>query len=126
MQLLSEIWFGSAEYTNVVKQMEEYILYGGVYGSNDNRIVVQQQKNGGSLKYELSKIFLPYEKIKFYYPILEKHRRLTPIMEVRRWGRLLFCGHAKREIKELKYDRSISSDTAKRTKELLQNIGLQD
>ena len=39
-ELLSEVWFGNAENTEITKQMEEYILRGGVYGTNTNRIAV--------------------------------------------------------------------------------------
>lgn len=62
--------------------------------------------------------------IKFHYPILQKHRWLTPIMEVRRWGKLIFCGHLKRTVKELKYNSTISEDAAAEAKTLLKNVGL--
>lgn len=123
-ELLAEIWFGNAEHTEITKQMEEYILRGGVYGTSTNRIAVQQQKKGGKVKYALSKIFIPYEVIKFHYPILQKHKWLTPIMEVRRWGKLIFCGHLKRTVKELKYNSTISGDAAVEMRTLLKNIGL--
>lgn len=123
-ELLAEIWFGNAEHTEITKQMENYILRGGVYGTNANRIAVQQQKKGGKMKYALSKIFIPYDVIKFHYPILQKHKWLTPIMEVRRWGKLVFCGHLKRTVKELKYNSTISEDAAAETRTLLKNVGL--
>lgn len=123
-ELLSEVWFGNAEHTEITREMEEYILRGGVYGTTTNRVAVQQQKQGGKLKYALSKIFIPYDIIKFHYPILQKHRWLTPIMEVRRWGKLIFCGHLKRTVKELKYNNTISEDDAAEAKTLLKNVGL--
>lgn len=123
-ELLAEIWFGNAGYTKTTKQMEDYILRGGVYGTNTNRIAVQQQKNGGKVKYALSKIFIPYEEIKFHYPILQKHKWLTPIMEVRRWGKLIFCGHLKRTAKELKYNNTVSEDVASEMRAMLKDIGL--
>ena len=58
------------------------------------------------------------------YPILQKHRFLTPIMEVRRWGKLIFCGHLKRTAKELEYNRHISAETASEMRKLLKNVGL--
>ena len=76
------------------------------------------------MKYAFSKIFIPYDIIKFHYPILQKHRWLTPIMEVRRWGKLIFCGHLKRIVKELKYNNTISEDDAAEAKTLLKNVGL--
>ena len=104
--------------------MEEYILRGGVYGNNTNRIMVQQQKKGGRIKYALSKIFIPYDVLKFHYPILQKHRWLTPFMEVRRWCKLIFCGHLKRTTKELKYNSSVSNDEATNVQKFLSDIGL--
>ena len=121
---LSRIWFSNEQYDIISQQMEDYILLGGVYGSSENRITVQQQKKGGRFKYALSKIFIPYDVIKFQYPILQKHRWLTPFMEVRRWFKLVFCGHAKRTFNELKYNQTISSDKADATKKFLENIGL--
>ena len=121
---LSRIWFSNEPYDYISQQMEDYILRGGMYGNNENRITVQQQKKGGRIKYALSKIFIPYDVIKFHYPILQKHKWLTPFMEVRRWFKLIFCGHAKRTINELKYNQTISADKADVTKNFLENIGL--
>lgn len=114
-ELLSEIWFGDGEYTETAKQTEDYILRGGVYGTNANRIAVQQQQKGGRVKYALSKVFVSYDILKFHYPILQKHRFLTPVMEVRRWGKLIFCGHLKRTVKELKFNENISKEEALQT-----------
>lgn len=123
-RLLSRVWLDKAEHTEITRQMEQYILSGGVYGTSKNRITVQQQKKGGRLKYALSKIFIPYDVIKFHYPILQKHRWLTPIMEVRRWFKLAFCGHAKRVMSELRYNQSVSSTEAENTQRFLKDIGL--
>ncbi len=121
---LSKVWFDGDKQTDVTREFEHYIFRGGVYGTNTNRIAIQRQKHGGKFKYVFSRIFIPYEEIKFYYPILQKHKWLTPIMEVRRWGKLIFCGHLKRTVKELKYNNTISDDAAAETRTLLKNIGL--
>lgn len=121
---LSRIWFEGEERDPVSEQMEAYILCGGTYGTTENMITVQQQKKGGRLNYAVSKIFLPYEKLVFHYPVLQKHRWLMPAMEVRRWGKLLFCGHAKRVTKELVYNQKISKSTAEDTQNFLTSIGL--
>ncbi len=123
-RLLSRVWFENEEHTETTQQMEQFILRGGIYGTNDNRIVIQQQKKGGRFKYALSKIFIPYDVIKFHYPVLQKYKWLTPIMEIRRWFKLAFCGHAKRVIKELKYNNNIQQEEAERIQVLLNNIGL--
>lgn len=121
---LSRVWFGGDEHDSVSQQMEDYILRGGVYGNNKNRIIVQQQKKGGRIKYALSRIFIPYDVIKFHYPVLQKHRWLTPFMEVRRWCKLIFCGRLKQSTMELTYNTSISDADAADTRKFLNDIGL--
>lgn len=121
---LSRIWFEHEEYDFISKQVEDYILRGGVYGNTENRVVMQQLKRGGRIKYALSKIFLPYDVIKFHYPILQKQRWLTPVMEVRRWCKLIFCGHLKRTVKEIHYNNCVSNDEAVGAKKFLESIGL--
>ena len=117
-------WFENGSMDSVARQLEEYILHGGVYGSHDNHIAVQQQKRGGWLRYLLSKVFLPFEIIKFHYPVLRKHPWLMPVMQVRRWCKLIFCGHVRRVSRQLTYGRRITSEEEKNTKLFLENVGL--
>lgn len=121
---LSRIWFEDEERDTVSTQMENYILTGGVYGTTTNRITVQQQKKGGKIKYALSRIWIPYDAIKFHYPILQKHPWLMPFMQIRRWFKLVFCGHAKRSLNELKYNSEVSASEADNMQKFLENIGL--
>ncbi len=121
---LSGVWFGGMPHDPISLQMEEYILEGGVYGTRKNFVAVQQQKKGGRLKYALSRIFLPYDVIKYYYPILHKHRWLTPCVEVFRWCKLIFCGHLKRSVQELQYNSAIDRSEAEQIKTFLNSIGL--
>lgn len=122
---LSKVWLVGKEPDNLLSQMEKYILYGGVYGNTENRVAVQQQKRGGKFKYAISRIFIPYEEIKFHYPVLHKHKWLTPIMQVRRWLKLLFFGGVKRSVNELKYNSAITKNEANETNILLTKIGLK-
>ena len=45
-QTLSEVWFGGKEPDELSLQMQEFLLHGGVYGSTDNRVALQQKKKG--------------------------------------------------------------------------------
>lgn len=47
-----------------------------------------------------------------------------PLMEVRRWCKLVFCGHLKRVAKEIHHNYSITNNEATNTQDLLKNIGL--
>ena len=104
--------------------MQEYVLTGGVYGNNQNRITLQQTKKGGKFKYAMSRIFLPYDVIKFHYPVLQKHRWLLPFCQVRRWFKLLFCGGAKRSFNELKINQNLSNAEKTKAEELIEKLGL--
>ena len=121
---LSGVWFGDLTHNDISLKMEDYITFGGIYGNDKNRIAIQQQKKGGKLKYALSRIFLSYENLKFHYPILQKHKCLTPFIEVFRWFKLVFCGGARRAVNELKYNSSITQDKATEIKRFLTDIGL--
>lgn len=121
---LSAVWFDEAKHDEMTEQMQSYILFGGVYGTLDNRVAVQQNKRGGKIRYALSRIFIPYDTIKFHYPILVKHRWLTPIMEVRRWFKLLFQGKVKSSLHELNVNRTMSQEQIAGTADLLQKLGL--
>ena len=121
---LSEVWFGDGEPTALTAAMQEFLLSGGVYGSLENRVSVAQGAQGGKKKYLLRRIFLPYGDLCLQYPVLKKHRILTPICEVRRWFRILFGGRARRSMREIRISTSVSEEKIDRTSELMEKIGL--
>lgn len=121
---LSRVWLGGEEADEISLQLQEFLLSGGVYGSSENRVALQQKKKGGRYGYILSRIFIPYEKLKRYYPILEKYRWLAPIMQVRRWFMLLRPEVANMAKNELKTNQSLKKDRADEMGIFLKNIGL--
>ena len=122
---LSEVWFSNVLPDDVSIQMQKYILHGGIYGNLDNRVAVQQKRRGGKVRYIMSRIFLSYDSLKVLYPILQKHCWLMPVMQVRRWFRLLFKGKMKSSLHELNVNKSMSPDKISETAELLTKLGLQ-
>lgn len=125
IESLSSTWFSCTEMTKGIKQLEQYILQGGVYGTLENKIVIQQKIRGGKLQYAWSRIFLPYERMQYDYPILQKYKWLIPVMQVRRWIRILALGRAKRSFKELHYSQKISTTEQDFIREMLEEIGLE-
>ena len=122
---LLNVWFDNAEHTPLTLKMEEHIFEGGIYGNREKRIAFQQNKKGGRLGFVISRLFLPYETLAFYYPILNEKRWLTPFMQVRRWFRLLTRkGVYNRAKKELKVNSSISKDKINEASDFLQELGL--
>lgn len=124
-EVLSEIWFSGAEKDVLSAQFEEFILKGGTYGTLKNHVTVQQRKMKGGFRYALSRIFLPYRKLRFYYPVLEVHKWLTPVFQVIRWCRILFKGGVKRALNELQVNAQISQEEKANTEGLLEYLGLE-
>lgn len=118
-------WFKDEVSDPVTQAFGEFIISGGIIGNKDNYVAVQQQKQGGKTKYAVSRIILSYDDIKFLYPILQKHKWLTPVMQIRRWGDIVFSGRMNRSIDELKINRQMTSEKAKETAHLLEQLGLK-
>ena len=121
---LSNIWFGDGPYDELSLKMQGFILHGGVYGTTDNRVALRQQKKGSRFAYLLSRIFIPYSMLKSYYPILEKHRWLTPFMQIIRWFRILKPNVAKTAKQEIKISHGIEKSEADEMNIFLDKIGL--
>ena len=121
---LTNVWFCGAEHTELTLDMHNYVLSGGVYGTLSNRVSAEQSKRGGKLGYALSRIFLSYDIIKFHYPVLQKHKWLLPVMQVRRWIKLIFKGGFKRGVNELKANNDVSKDKAAQMQSFLEKLGL--
>ena len=121
---LSRVWLGGEKADTLSQRMQEFILHGGTYGSTDNRVALQQRKRGGRIGYLFARVFAPYDKLKGYYPILEKHPWLLPVMQVRRWFMLLRPDVARRAKSELAANSKLESAEADEMCEFLREIGI--
>lgn len=121
---LSEVWLSGGEANALSRQMEDFILDGGVYGTVRNSMAVDQIRMGSKLKYACSKIFLPYDVLKYDYPILQKKPWLTPLYEVKRWKRLISADNGKYAMAYLKTNAKISSTESVSTAEMLKQLGM--
>ena len=121
---LSEMWFSGVEMDVLSQKLERFILDGGVYGTQKSLVAVHQSRKGSKVKYALSRIFLPYQSLKYQYPILQKHRWLTPVYEVVRWCKLLFKGGVKRSLREMQINAQLSPEEIGSTEELIQYLGI--
>jgi len=97
MRAVAAYWFANGAQTPLCLEVERFILSGGSYGTRQNSVKMRRAVHRkGKLSFLLSRIFLPYSTIKYMYPVLQRHRWLTPFFEVRRWFSLLFSKSARR------------------------------
>lgn len=121
---LMNVWFEGKEHSEIMQEMEDYVLQGGVYGTLEQQLAMSQNKKGGKFRHLLSKIFLSYEQMKVYYPSVKKCPILFPFYQVRRWFRILFCGGRKTAMNEIKLNQSISEEKKQAAKRLIEELGL--
>ncbi|MBE5747108.1 MAG: hypothetical protein E7352_02905 [Clostridiales bacterium] len=122
---LSQYWFGEGAGTALTEKLSEYILTGGVYGSTENKVMLQQAKSGGRFKYILSRIWLPYQWLKYSYPSLEGKRWLTFFYQIRRWCSIIFKRKkVKKGLNEMSLSQQIDKRQQEETKKLLQALEL--
>ena len=123
---LSDVWFGDGTHDDTTCRLEQFIVRGGVYGTQDNRISIQQVRLGGKQGYLRSRVWLSYEKMKSRYPSLDGKPALLPLYEAYRWGRLLFCGGVERSVNELRVSSGISEERSEAARLLLSELGLRE
>lgn len=123
-ETLADIWFSGAEADENSQLFQDFVLSGGTYGTLQNRVTVQQEKKGGKLKFAFSRIFLPYDIMKHYFPMLQTHKWLIPVFHFVRWFRLLFCGGVKRSVHELQSTSAVSNEDQTKAHTLLQYLQL--
>ena len=80
---LAERWFGDGREAN--EELARFVISGGAYGSVEAAAKVKRSRHGGRVKYLLTRLFVPYEQLRRYYPMLERHPYLTPVYQVVRW-----------------------------------------
>lgn len=117
-------WFDGAEATEIVNLMEDFILKGGIFGTKENRINIDQNKQGGKSKYYLSRIFIPYDKLKYKYTILQKHKYLLPLMWVVRLFSLISPETRQHAKTELDLQHGISETAEKSANRMLNLLKL--
>jgi len=119
-----DVWFSEAPHTEVTRRIEDYVLSGGVYGTQANHVAVQQERAGNKFHHIITRIFQPYKSLKIKYPILVKHPWLTPVYQVVRWVQMLCNGKLGTYRQELAMIRGLSDERREEISRLLDDVGL--
>lgn len=123
-ETLTGVWFCGTPADETSLKLADYILRGGSYGTVENYVTVHRAQQGTRWGYVWSRVWLRYDVIKFYYPVLQKHAWLTPLYQVVRWFNVAFGGRAASAAYELKRNAALSDDTVQSTQTLLQDLNL--
>ncbi len=121
---LYNVWLENGMHTELTREMEDYILSSGIYGTTENRVAIAQANKGGKLRYVLGRIFLPYSRLILYYPNLKKHPILYPFYQVKRWFRIVFTKDRKNAITEIRLNSSVSEEKTARLHTMCEELSL--
>ena len=121
---LSDIWFLGDEYDELTLCAEKYLLAGGVYGNTKNSIASKQAQMGKG-KYIMSRIWLPYDKLKGYYENLDGRRYLLLFYEIRRWFRIVIKERGKNGVFDLAVGSGISKSELSEVENMLKEFRIK-
>ncbi len=97
---LSRVWFGGESHNDITRDLSDFIMSGGLFGSHKNSNILERKRKKNKLGFYLSRLFVPYDYLKKQYPIIEKRPYLTPLYELKRLWDLAF-GKKREHRKEL-------------------------
>lgn len=122
---LALCWFAEGDLDILGQRAEVFVLRCGTYGAIENSILLAKEKTGGKRGYLLSRIFMPYDSIKYAFPILIKHKWLMPFCQIARWFKLISPKEAKRAARQVKASNTLSDRDLRRMKNLMRDVGLK-
>jgi len=120
---LSEYLFGEGEETELMKEMAEYILGGGLYGSSKRATASEAARTGGGVKAVLHQVFRNRTEYENRYPWLKKYPALLPAAWVLRISKTLKVhkGAVKSWMKRMK---NVDKADVEKQKEMLRKFGV--
>ena len=121
---LSLVWFSGEQEDDLTARLGEYIAAGGIYGTQDNRIVVSQSRRKGKLGYWLGRFFLSREVLRGTYPQLAERPWLYPYYQVKRWLRGLDRKTRGRIAREFQKGQDVSREERSAAEQMLADLGL--
>ena len=122
---LSKCWLENSDYTEKTKALEEFILFGGVYGNTLNAANIKAGKGVGKIKSFIGLVFLPRKNLEVIYPNLKKHKILLPFYQVKRWFKV-FDRQKYNKIKRITDARnSVNSKDSEKIKDMLDFLGFK-
>jgi len=122
---LAEVWFGKGKHSEITRQMESYLLGGGLFGTIENRVAMGQSQRKGKVRYAFRRIFMPYQSLSRYYPGLKKRPILYPLYQFRRWLRILFGKNRDFAVQELMQNADLDQTKVDRASLLRKKLGLE-
>lgn len=125
MDELSCVWFGGKKHTQITEKMARCVVEREKQTQYYSASLFQKARANQPGHWG-SRLIISYDLLKTTYPILEKHRWLTPLFQAVRWLKKLTDGRIGRMIQQHRIKKSIDTTHIAEAKQFLQDIGLCD
>lgn len=128
---LGNYWFGEGEATELLAELEEYIMDSGIYGTKSNHylnIFIENNENSSNkskIKVLKELAFPKYSVMSEMYPILLEKRYLLPVYYIVRILEILLY-RRKGKMRIIKEVVSKKEESIERRKNLYKNMGLKN
>ncbi len=123
---LTDVWLEGKEHSDLTRQMEAYVLSGGVYGTSENGNATGAARKKGKFRYLWSLAFPSYRSMCVIYPSLRKKKVLLPFYYIRRFFAKLFGRDRKRVRSRWKATMGQDPGRIRSVEALLQAVGLNE
>ena len=123
----ADAWLGCHRFgrSKIDASVQKYILNGGMYGTLENSISVQQAQRGGRARNILNRLWIPYEALQIAYGAPADRKYMIPLYQVKRWTQLVFqkkrLGHG---VKEIMRNVTTSDGDRSEIAQILDHLGL--
>lgn len=121
---LSEVWFSGAEHTELTRALQDYIVKGGMFGTDETKMLSNQQHHGGKRKHIFRRIFVSRRDLAYTYPIIKKYPFLTPLCEICRLFSLMFGKKKNFRKTYLANLNGVSAEYTEKIRFLFESVGL--
>ncbi len=131
---LLDWWFGDGEAGDVVSFLSAFIFSSGTWGQQDSHLLSIELRNAitagsfrrSKLKYKLNVLFPPAQAMAKRWPVLQRHRWMTPVFWPVRWATaLLFRRENIRKEQQFQdFQNKLTGEDLCRRQQALQYVGL--
>lgn len=121
---LVEVWFEGETHNELTREVEAYVIAGGMYGTSETSIIAKKTQTPKKGMFLLRRLFMPYKKLRLLYPRLKKMPVLYPYYTVVRWCSVLNEDVFNRVTNEVKLNNEIEQKQVDELKNLFDKLGI--
>lgn len=119
---LSEKWFSTGNGQTYLSDFEEFVIHGGIYGSLAQSVAMRKSMSKSRFLYYVERLFMPYNQIKYKYPILKQFPVFLPFCWVIRWFKLLNPKTREHTINEIKAVNMTDGESVAKVESLMKQL----